>query len=130
MAFIVAESCLLTLPLDVANTRTNSNVDVKILWYIIFCTSLAFIVLVLPFGIFFYETDETREFKHRLWSAFKQETITFVVCTLVVTLSFAGLSYSSVPLNMTVCTWDSTNETPELDLFLDPLVATENLKTP
>ena len=98
---------MFALPLDVANTRTNSNVDVKILWYILFCTALAYIVIVLPFGIYFYETDETKDFKQRLWTAFKSLTITFVVSTLIVTLSFAGLSYSSVPVNMTVCDWDS-----------------------
>lgn len=126
VGFIIAEGCIVSLPLDVANTRTESNLDMKILWYVIFCTAMAFVVVVLPVGIFFYETDEEHDFKRRLFSAVKSETILFVLCTLVITLSYAGLAFSTLPVQMTACdnNPDETNET--LKVFQDP--QTEALK--
>lgn len=50
------------LPLDVGNTRENSNVNMKIFWYIIYMIALALVVVVLPFALFFYETDEDDKF--------------------------------------------------------------------
>lgn len=59
---------MLLLPLDVGNYRDESDIYMNIFWYIIYCTSAVFIVLILPFGIFFYETDEEMEFVRRLLS--------------------------------------------------------------
>jgi hypothetical protein len=50
------------LPLDVGNYRDGSNIQMNIFWYIIYCTSAVFIVLILPFGIFYYESDEEKDF--------------------------------------------------------------------
>jgi hypothetical protein len=33
-----------------------------ILWYIVFMSSLFYMVVVLPFGLFYSETDEEKEF--------------------------------------------------------------------
>jgi hypothetical protein len=48
----------LLLPLDVGNFRAGSNVDMKMFWYIIYMTSAFFVTIVLPFGLFYYESDE------------------------------------------------------------------------
>jgi LMBR1 domain-containing protein 1 len=54
----------LMVPLDVANNSgTLSNIsnfggiDMKSFWYLVFLTVLIFICLLLPFALFFYETD-------------------------------------------------------------------------
>ena len=57
-----AECQVLLLPLDVGNYRTGSNVDMKIFWYIIYMTSAFFIILILPFALFYYESDEDHTF--------------------------------------------------------------------
>jgi hypothetical protein len=49
---------MLLLPMDVANYRSGSNVDMKIFWYIIYMTSAFFICVILPFALFYYESDE------------------------------------------------------------------------
>lgn len=59
---MLAESQMLLLPLDVANYRNDSNIQMRTFWYIIYLTSAAFICIVLPFALFYYETDEEKEF--------------------------------------------------------------------
>ena len=56
------------MPLDVGNYRAGSNVDMKIFWYIIYMTSAVFIIIVLPFALFYYESDEDLEFVSVLMS--------------------------------------------------------------
>ena len=46
------------LPLDVGNFRSGSNVDMKMFWYIIYMTSAFFIIVILPFALFYYESDD------------------------------------------------------------------------
>lgn len=58
VAFICAECQILLLPLDVGNFRGGSNVDMKMFWYIIYMTSAFFIIVVLPFALFYYESDD------------------------------------------------------------------------
>lgn len=50
------------LPLDVSNFRNSTNMDMKIMWYIIYMTSAFFIVIILPFALFYYESDEDKTF--------------------------------------------------------------------
>jgi LMBR1 domain-containing protein 1 len=50
------------LPLDVGNFRAGSNVDMKIFWYIIYMTSAFFVIVILPFALFYYESDEDQSF--------------------------------------------------------------------
>lgn len=62
MAFICAECQILLLPLDVGNYRADSNVDMKIFWYIIYMTSAFFMIIILPTALFYYESDEDLTF--------------------------------------------------------------------
>jgi hypothetical protein len=84
---------------------------------VIYCTSLAFIVVVLPLGLFFYETEEQNDYRMRLWTAVKKEVLTFVLCTLLVCCSYAGLSYSSIPVDVTACDWDPEQIDEQFSVF-------------
>lgn len=53
---------MLILPLDVGNYRADSNVDMKIFWYIIYMTAAFFVCIILPFALFYYESDEDNTF--------------------------------------------------------------------
>lgn len=44
------------------NFRAGSNVDMKTFWYIIYMTSAFFIIIILPFALFYYESDEDQTF--------------------------------------------------------------------
>ena len=53
---------MLILPLDVANTKENTNFHMMVMWYIVFMSSLFYMTVVLPFGLFYTETDEEKAF--------------------------------------------------------------------
>lgn len=53
---------MLILPLDVGNYRANSNVNMKIFWYIIYMASAVFMTIILPLALFYYESDEDKSF--------------------------------------------------------------------
>lgn len=57
---------MLVLALDVQNTREDTNFKMYMFWYIIFMSSLFYMTVILPFGLFFAETDEEKEFVSRL----------------------------------------------------------------
>jgi len=50
------------LPLDVQNTREGTDFTMYIFWYIVFMGGLFYVTLALPFGLFYSETDEEKEF--------------------------------------------------------------------
>jgi len=53
---------MLVLPLDVGNSRADTNVNMKIFWYIIYMASAILITIILPLALFYYETDEDKSF--------------------------------------------------------------------
>ena len=54
------------MPLDVQNTRENTFFKMHMFWYIVYMCSLFYMTIVLPFGLYFSETDEAKEFVSRL----------------------------------------------------------------
>lgn len=49
----------LLVPLDVANASAidQNGIDMKGFWYFIYATVIIFICFLMPFALFFYETD-------------------------------------------------------------------------
>jgi hypothetical protein len=62
VGYILAECQILVLPLDVANAHENTNFHMTIFWYIVFMTSAFYMMVILPFGLFYTETDEEKAF--------------------------------------------------------------------
>ena len=62
VGYIIAECQVLILPLDMANTEEKTNFHMMEMWYIVFMSSLFYMCVVLPFGLFYSETDEEKEF--------------------------------------------------------------------
>jgi uncharacterized membrane protein len=52
----LASAAVLTLPFDVANAN-GGDLDVGLMWQIIFTTSAVFTVIIIPYAFFFYESD-------------------------------------------------------------------------
>ena len=50
------------MPVDVSNTRTNGGLDMMLMWTIIYYSVLAVGVVLIPFAIFYYESDEDKPF--------------------------------------------------------------------
>ena len=55
---MIAEAQILLLPLDVIDSRENTNIDMYVFWQIIYMSSLFMNTLVIPFAYFFFNTDE------------------------------------------------------------------------
>jgi hypothetical protein len=103
------------LPLDVQNMREDTNFKMYMFWYIVYMSSLFYITVILPFGLFFAETDEEKEFKWRICSAFKNEVITLVLVSIVLFPAYAAMSYAYIPIRAMTCSWDPS---ADLDPFL------------
>jgi len=48
--------------LDIQNYRESTNVDTTMFWLIILMSVLFYICTILPFGLFYSETNEEKEF--------------------------------------------------------------------
>lgn len=96
---------MLMLPLDVGNYRIGSNISMDVFWYIIYLTSASLIFIVLPFALFYYETDEEKVFKWRLWTAVKYELFVLVITLLILLCSWAGLRYADLPVTANTCSY-------------------------
>jgi hypothetical protein len=98
VAFMLAECQLLLLPLDLINTRENTNVDMFVFWQVIYMSSLFMMVVFLPFAYFFYETEEDNDYKTRFCTAFKNWLGLFIIFSLIHFPMFASMRHSYVPL--------------------------------
>lgn len=80
----------------------------KIFWYIIYMTSAFFVIVVLPFALFYYESDEDLTFKMRLCTAFKYEVMLIIIVSIILFGSYAGLRFAQLPFVANTCAFDST----------------------
>ena len=68
LAFMICECQILMLPLDVVNSRENTNIDMFIFWQVIYMSSLFMTTIIIPFAFFFYDTDEDVDHvSNRFW---------------------------------------------------------------
>ena len=62
VGYALAQCQVLMLPLDVQNTREGTDFLMYMMWYIVVMAALFYITVALPFGLFYSETDEEKEF--------------------------------------------------------------------
>ena len=62
LGYCLAECQILMLPLDVQNTREGTNFQMYMMWYVVVMAALFYVTVALPFGLFYSETDEEKEF--------------------------------------------------------------------
>ncbi|CAK4078465.1 unnamed protein product [Aphanomyces euteiches] len=126
---LLAEACVLLLPLDVANNSTaigctagwNSacgNLDMETLWLIVFMAIAVFLVVLLPYSIYFYESDDDFEVSgkraHRWLDALKLEIATLVVVGIVIAITYVTSSTSDIPYTVLVVNTTSANDTIQI----------------
>ena len=119
---MLAQSQVLMLPLDVVNTREDTNVDMRMFWYIIQMTSLFYMTVILPFCLFYAETDEEKDFKWRLSSAFKNLVLTLGTVSVILFPLYTYTSYAEIPIQVNTCSTTQTNASPSFvpaDYFVD-----------
>ncbi|ETW07913.1 hypothetical protein H310_02320 [Aphanomyces invadans] len=126
IGFLLAEACVLLLPLDVANNSTAigcsagwnpacGNLDMETLWLIVFMSIAVFLVVLLPYSIYYYESDDgfddSTKRTHRWLDALKLEIATVIVVGIVIAITYITSSTSDIPYNVIVYNSTVTNDT-------------------
>ncbi|KAL4118587.1 hypothetical protein PRIC2_010912 [Phytophthora ramorum] len=106
-----AEATVLLLPLDVANNSTAigcaegwntvcGNINMDLLWLMVFLSIVIFLVVLLPFAIFYYEADDGEDNKkNSQWGeAIKMELATVVVAAALLTVLYLTSAESYIPM--------------------------------
>ncbi|KAJ0407253.1 hypothetical protein P43SY_008028 [Pythium insidiosum] len=113
-----AEATVLLLPLDVANNstavgckegwnKTCGNLDMDLLWLIVFMCVIVFIIVLVPFSIYYYEADDGGEEdlagdghanNHQWLEAIKLEIGTLLVAVSLIVVLFVTVSKSHIPM--------------------------------
>ncbi|KAI9916688.1 hypothetical protein PsorP6_017040 [Peronosclerospora sorghi] len=108
----LAEATVLLLPLDVANNSTAmgctdgsnpvcGNINMDLLWIIVFLSIVMFLVLLLPFAICFYEADDGEDNvkKSRWKQAIQMELGMVMFAGAVITVLYLTSAESSIPMH-------------------------------
>lgn len=102
LGLTICQAQALLVPLDVAfksnypNLWTN-QLNMSTLWLILYIALLVLICLLIPFAIFFYETDSEDNLLRRLLRAFGYLFITFLISAAIFFISWYFLNYVDLP---------------------------------
>ncbi len=91
------ETCVMMLTMDVLNTPPFGGwtIPMQILWIVFLCLIAAWIVLLIPYSIFYYEADDPSVSTfHKVMSAFWWTLLCFLIAgaVAVVVWIFAGVA--------------------------------------
>lgn len=91
----------LMVPLDVANLSAidESGIGMKGFWYFIYLLVLILICLLMPFALFFYETDEEDGFCKRFVRSLLYTFAANIVTILVLFISWAFFKFVDLPVH-------------------------------
>lgn len=104
----LACASVLVLPLDVANAKdAGGGLQIDILWQIIFMLTALYVVLLVPFAFFFYESDVDPEEKTTGCSSQGCEAVKltigfFLIFAMILVLMFVFLSTAEIPISTIV----------------------------
>ncbi|RHZ12412.1 hypothetical protein DYB37_001268 [Aphanomyces astaci] len=92
------------------------NLDMETLWLIVFMSIAVFLVVLLPYSIYFYESDDgfddsSAKKTHRWLDALKLEIATVVVVGIIVAITYITSSTSDIPYNVLVYNSTVGNDT-------------------
>ena len=91
---------IMMLPLDVANRSSNGGIPMSLLWLIMYITMAVMIVIVVPFTMFYYEAYDPESRNWQIWTAFKYEVCTILICGLTLGILWAFVGFAEVPLDV------------------------------
>ena len=73
----------------------------KTIWYIVIIITALCVLLLIPFSIFFYETDEDQDAGKRMCAAFQFTMCSFVSAGLIIFILY--MMYSKADIPVTAC---------------------------
>ena len=86
----LAQAQALMVPLDVANRTAvdSDSLDMQAFWFFLYIIILIFIALLIPYAIFFYESDHDDHICKRLGVALCFTFGTLIITTLILVISW------------------------------------------
>lgn len=82
-------------------------------------TSLFYVSVILPFGLFYTETNEGNDFKWRFCLAMRKTVVLLVIMSLILFPSYAYLRYAYIPVTARTCVF-VLDESSVTSMFLAP----------
>jgi LMBR1 domain-containing protein 1 len=113
LGLFMAATTVLAMPFDVANSQGNGGLDLAPMWQSIFIIDAIFLVLVLPFAFFYYESDYDRDLtsseerkvmQHQACTALKYTLISSTIFILIVLIMYFFFNTAEIPVTAIVQT--------------------------
>jgi len=111
LGLFLASATVLLLPFDVANTRgSGGGIRMDIVWQVVFILDAIFLLLLLPFAFFYYESDEDPEtsarsdvgnrkiFVGQCGNAFKMTCGLIVIFLLFLIIMYLFINEAQIPV--------------------------------
>eukprot|EP00164_Ancoracysta_twista_P001856 GFYU01002440.1.p1 GENE.GFYU01002440.1~~GFYU01002440.1.p1 ORF type:complete len:480 (-),score=160.37 GFYU01002440.1:238-1677(-) len=86
---------VLVLPFDVANRGSGNSLDTKLLWEFVFMIASILLIFVIPFSLFFYESDDESPRK-QFMGAVKWMIGFFLVFGLIFGLMYGLIGFTEI----------------------------------
>jgi len=107
LGLFLAFSNVLALPYDVENSRSGGNLRTDILWEVLYIVTAVFLVVIIPFSFFYYESDVNEDLVEdrcdgQLCSGIKYTAGFMCVFIFVLVLMFSYLATAEVPVQRIV----------------------------
>jgi LMBR1 domain-containing protein 1 len=115
LGLTLAALVVLLPPLDVANRSSGGELDVSLLYQVMFVAIAVIVVVVIPFLIFYYEAEDPESARGQLCWAIVYETVTLASAATVLVVMWIFLGRAQIPVTQYVYAGpllDATAETP------------------
>lgn len=88
LGLTLCQAQTLMIPLDVANVSAIENyLHLGYFWLFVYGIIALFIVFIIPFAIFLYETDDQKSILRRMLTAFAFTSISLIIAIMIVFIS-------------------------------------------
>jgi len=126
MGLTLCQAQALLVPLDVANNSALdlNGIDMKSFWYFVYLVVLLFICILLPFALFFYETDEEEGFFKRFGKTLLYTFLANIISILMLFISWNFFKYVELPVININTT--STSDIPQTEVDFNSITTTED----
>lgn len=88
---------ILLLPLDVANNNSQGGLNLDITWQILYAVIALFVVVIIPFFIFYYEADDPDlSLVHQIKWGIIYTAVTIVISGIILGILYGFLGFADI----------------------------------
>jgi hypothetical protein len=120
IGYLLAESQILGMALDVQNMRETASIKMDLFWYVSMMIQTLFIIFVLPLGLFYSESQQ------KFCPALLKAGVVGGICSGLLVTGWLMFAYSEIPVSASTCmdtdfVLGSATVTPSPCKRLDPV---------